>query len=115
MACILTVRTSRLLAAGDFYACRKMASYIRKRCSVTVDFSLLWPRRLSSSLRNSEVREKYVGKLFTANFETKLATSVPKKLVTSELVLFLFGEGKTMFSSEWNSLLKIILWTSKTI
>ena len=61
----------------------------------TVDFSLHWPRRLSSSLGNSEVCcevVNYICQLANqiANFEMKLATSLPTKLVKSEVVLFFF-------------------------
>ena len=58
-----------------------------------MDFRLLWPRRLSSSLGNSEVRYQVVNYNLAhqiANFETKLATSVLTKLVNSEFVLFFF-------------------------
>ena len=76
-----------------------------------MDFSLLWPRQLSSSLGNSEVRCEVVNDICQlanqiVNFKTKVATSVPTKLVNSEFVLFFFFfcKGKTVFSSECNSL-----------
>ena len=48
---------------------------------------------------------KYVCQL--ANQIAIFETLVPKKLVNSDFVLFLFCEGKTIFSSEWNYLLKL--------
>ena len=61
--------------------------------SVTVDISLLWPRRLSSALGNSEVRcevVNYICRLANhiANVETKLATSLPTKLINPEVSFF---------------------------
>ena len=73
-----------------------------------MDFSLLWPHWLSSSLGNSEVcncREVvyYICQFANQieNFKMKLATLVPTKLVNSELAFF---KGKTILSSEWFSL-----------
>ena len=71
-----------------------LSSFTRKLYfpfSITMDFSLQW----LSSLGNSEVRcevVNYIRQLANqiANFETKLATSVPAKLVNSEFILFFF-------------------------
>ena len=74
-------------------------------------FRLLWPRPLSSSLGNSELHCEVVNYICQlakqiAKFEMKLATSVPTKLVHSEVVLFSFlrRQKRFNFSREWFSL-----------